>query len=314
MATGAEWINDDTGLIDLVFQDTQRVIGAYLLPTSDGLALIECGPSSTLDALLKGIHALGRDPEELRHILVTHIHLDHAGAAGTLMSRYPDIQLYVHEMGAPHMIDPAALIRSATRIYGDRMEELWAEILPVPSDRVTMLNDGDAVEIGDRILQVLYTPGHASHHVAYTDDRHSVIFSGDVAGVRIPPSPDVWPPTPPPDIDISAWHESVATIRERDPQSLLLTHFGPVDNIQAHLSQLENRLDMWVAFVERLENEGLQRDAIVDRLRELVRTEMADQDSADLESSFALTTPHGMSVDGLLRYIRKRREAISGCA
>ncbi|MDQ4045095.1 MAG: MBL fold metallo-hydrolase [Chloroflexota bacterium] len=309
MATDAQWIYDDTGLIDLNFQDTPRVIGAYLLPTRDGLALIECGPSSTIDNLVAGIQALGHDPADLRHILVTHIHLDHAGAAGSLMAGYPNVRLYVHEVGAPHMVDPSALIRSATRIYGDQMERLWADILPVPEDRVTVIRDGDTIEIGGRALQALYTPGHASHHVAYADEGHRVIFSGDVAGVRIPPSPEVWPPTPPPDIDIDAWHRSVATLRERNPERLLLTHFGPFTDVESHLQQLEERLDQWVAFVGDLEGEGVERDAIVERLGDLVRSEMADRAGPDLESSFALTTPHGMSVDGLLRYLRKRREA-----
>lgn len=309
MATNAEWIYDDTGLIDLNFQDTPRVIGAYLLPTSDGLALVECGPSSTLDRLLAGIQTLGHDPDDLRHILVTHIHLDHAGAAGSLMARFPEPRLYVHEVGAPHMVDPSALIRSASRIYGDRMEQLWAEILPVPEERVTVVRDGDMIAIGGRTLQVLYTPGHASHHVAYADDHHRVIFSGDVAGVRIPPSPDVWPPTPPPDIDIDAWHRSVSTLREREPERLLLTHFGPFTDVTPHLDQLEERLDEWVGFVDRLDSEGIGRDAIIDRLGDRVRSEMSNRADPDLESSFALTTPHGMSVDGLLRYLRKRREA-----
>ena len=308
MTNHAEWIFDDTGLIDLNFQGTERVIGAYLLPTSDGLALVECGPSSTIDHLLGGIRVLGYDPGDLRHILVTHIHLDHAGAAGVLMARYPNVQMYVHDVGAPHMVDPAALIRSASRIYGDDMDRLWSEIRPVPEDRVTVLRDGDMVQIGGRALEARYTPGHASHHIAYVDAANDSIFTGDVAGVRIPPSTDVWPPTPPPDIDIDAWHRSITIIRDRQPARLLLTHFGAFDDIERHLSQLDRRLDGWVEFVGSLERDGLDRDAIVGRLGELVRDEM-DESGPNLESSFALTTPHGMSVDGLLRYLRKRREA-----
>jgi glyoxylase-like metal-dependent hydrolase (beta-lactamase superfamily II) len=300
------WLTDDTGLIDLHFQDTPRIIASYLLPTSDGLALIECGTTPTIERLLEGIKELGHDPADLRHILVTHIHLDHAGAAGQIMERFPDVRLYVHEIGAPHMIDPANLIRSAERIYTDRMEELWGEIKPVPADRVQPLTDGDVLNVGGRELRVVYTPGHASHHVAYHDPVNDQVFTGDVAGVRIPPAIEVWPPTPPPDINIEGWHESIDRLREIAPGKMLLTHYGPHTDVSAHLDQLESRIDEWVSLIETLANEGLDRDQIVERLAEHVRAEMSEHGTADMETSFALTTPHGMSVDGLLRYLRKR--------
>ncbi len=300
------WITPEIGLVDLHFQGTPRVIGAYLLPTNDGLALIECGPTTTLEALDAGIRALGHDPANIRHVLVTHIHLDHAGAAGVLLDRLPEARLYVHEIGAPHMIDPTNLLRSATRIYGERMDELWGEIRPVPADRVVVVADDEVVPIGGRELRALYTPGHASHHIAYHDESARLVFTGDVAGVRIPPAIEVWPPTPPPDIDIAGWHASIARLRDANPDRLLLTHFGPWDDVSPHLDQLGTRLDEWVALVEQWGAEGLDRDTMIARLGTVVRTEMEQHGTADLEAMFELTTPHWMSIDGLLRFLRKQ--------
>lgn len=187
---GAEtrWLTHDTAIIDLQFQGVTKVIAAYLLETSDGLALVETGPSSTIAALEAGVEALGREIADIRHLLVTHVHLDHAGAAGLLLRRNPQARLYVHEVGAPHAVDPTHLVRSATRIYGDQMGPLWGEIVPVPAGRVIAVSDGETIEVGDRSLSVLYTPGHASHHAAFHDLTHNFVFTGDVAGIRIPPS------------------------------------------------------------------------------------------------------------------------------
>ncbi len=308
MATSEQtrWLTPEIGLIDLYFQGTPRVIGAYLLPTNDGLALVECGPTTTLEALEAGIRALGHDPADVRHVLVTHIHLDHAGAAGVLLDRLPEARLYVHEVGAPHLIDPANLLRSATRIYGERMDELWGEIRPVPAERVVVVADDEIVPIGGRSLRALYTPGHASHHIAYFDHEARQAFTGDVAGVRIPPALEVWPPTPPPDIDIAGWHSSIARLRDANPDRLLLTHFGPWEDVSPHLDQLATRLDEWVVMVERWAAEGLDREAMIDRLGDVAREEMERHGTAELEPMFELTTPHWMSIDGLLRFLRKQ--------
>ena len=206
------WLEDGIGLIDLHFQNRPALIAAYVLPADDGLALIEVGPGSTLESLFDGLRKLDLDPNKpalsgsrrVRHLLVTHIHLDHAGAAGSLLERLPDARLYVHQRGARHMIDPSRLLASAAQIYGGLMGPFWGEFLPCPAERVTAVSDGDRLEIGGQTLDVLYTPGHAWHHVAYHETERNIVFAGDVAGVRIPPSPLVWPPTPPPDIDIGA--------------------------------------------------------------------------------------------------------------
>ncbi|MCO5175843.1 MAG: MBL fold metallo-hydrolase [Thermomicrobiales bacterium] len=299
------WLTPDIGLIDLYFQDTPHVIGAYLLPTDDGLALIECGPSTTLGALEAGVQALGHDLADVRHLLVTHIHLDHAGAAGVLLDRLPNARLYVHEIGAPHMVDPANLVRSATRIYTDRMDLLWGEIRPVDANRLQVVADNDVLTLGGRSLTALYTPGHASHHLAFHDATNNFVFSGDVAGVRIPPATEVWPPTPPPDITIEGWHTSIDRLREVAPDQLLLTHFGPWSDVASHLDQLKARLDEWVVLVEGWVKDGLDRDALIAKLADTVHTEMVQHGSENLEAMFELTTPHWMSIDGLVRYLRK---------
>lgn len=301
------WLTPETAIIDLQFQGVPKVIAAYLLETGEGLALIEVGPSTTLDALVAGVETLGRDLEDIRHLVVTHIHLDHSGGAGSLMQRLPEARLFVHEVGAPHVIDPTNLVRSATRIYGDQMEPLWGEVIPVPAERVVAVSGGGTVEIGGRTLTAIYTPGHASHHLAFHDEQHDMTFAGDVAGVRIPPSPDVLPPTVPPETDIALWHQSLALLRDLAPQRMLLTHFGVVNDVQRHLDLVDTRLDEWVALIEGLVEQGLDRDAMVERLTARIVNQMESDGMNALERQMELATPFSMSVDGLLRYLRKRQ-------
>ena len=302
----ALWLSDGLGMIDLQFRGENNLIAAYVIETSDGLVVIETGPANAADRLLEGIQELGLDPADLRHIAVTHIHLDHAGAAGALLRQFPDTRLYVHRIGAPHMIDPSRLLQSAGRIYGDQMDALWGVMQPVPAERVTTIDDGDTLQFGDLKLDVLYTPGHASHHVSYVDGQRGVVFSGDVAGVRIPPSKLAWPPTPPPDIDIEVWHQSIAKLRHVNPARLLLTHFGPVDDVAEHLDQLDRRLDRWTDLVSDLQKEDLERQELVDRLSEDARDEMqAAGESTDVEGSVSNVTPFGMAIDGMTRYLKK---------
>ncbi|HEX5167222.1 MAG TPA: MBL fold metallo-hydrolase [Thermomicrobiales bacterium] len=305
-ATETRWLTNDTAIIDLSFQSVPKVFAAYLLETSDGLALIETGPTSTVAALEAGVEALGREMDDIRHLLVTHIHLDHAGAAGLLMQRNPQTRLFVHEIGAPHVIDPTNLVLSATRIYGDRMDQLWGEVLPVPADRVVAVSDGGTIDLGDRRVSVIYTPGHASHHVAFHDLRTNMTVVGDVAGIRIPPSPDVLPPTPPPDINVEHWHESVERLRKLAPLRMLLSHFGVVNDVQDHLALLDRRLDEWTALIESFVADGLDRDTMADRLMAHVMGQMVADGTTSLAQQTALASPYGMSVDGLLRYLRKR--------
>lgn len=303
----AAWLSDGLGMIDLKFKGDDNLIAAYVIDTSDGLLIIETGPANAVDRLEQGVRELGRNPQDIRHIAVTHIHLDHAAAAGALLERVPDAKLYVHKVGARHMIDPSRLLDSAGRIYGDQMEALWGMMKPVPADHVVTIDDGDQVVCGDVVLDVLYTPGHASHHVSYVPRGRGVVFTGDVAGVRIPPSDLVWPPTPPPDIDAEAWHASIQRLRHLDPEQLLLTHFGPVDNVSEHLDQLDTRIDRWVKLMESLVQDDLSRDELAERLKADAREEMsAAGESAEAQSSVSNVTPFGMAVDGLSRYLSKR--------
>jgi glyoxylase-like metal-dependent hydrolase (beta-lactamase superfamily II) len=219
-------------VIDLMHLGRERVIGCWQV----GDVLIDPGPSSCLETLLAGL-----GEARPRAILLTHIHLDHAGATGSLVQRWPEVEVYVHERGARHMIDPTRLLDSVTRLYGDDMDRLWGGMRPVPEANLHTLVGGEWL-FGDD-FEVAYTPGHASHHVSY---RHgTVAFVGDVGGVRISPGSIVIPPTPPPDIDVEAWQRSIAVIRSWSPEVLAITHFGESEDVAAQLDELEARLDAW---------------------------------------------------------------------
>ncbi|MBA2364740.1 MAG: MBL fold metallo-hydrolase, partial [Chloroflexia bacterium] len=189
-------------VLDLRFQGEAEAIASYLLIGAEDAALIETGPTSTLGSLMAGLAAAGVAPDRVTKVLLTHIHLDHAGAAGSLMRLLPNASVYVHAAGAHHLIDPAKLLASAQRIYGKHMDRLWGEVLPVPAERVVVLDDGERIIAGGRELTALYTPGHASHHIAYWDATGRGIYTGDAAGIRLPGGEAVLPPTPPPDLDL----------------------------------------------------------------------------------------------------------------
>ena len=189
-------IADRVWAIDLGFQGWDHVVYAYLLAAPDELALIETGPTATLPALLRGIRAAGFDPGQVRKVLVSHIHLDHSGGAGALLREIPEAKVFVHPIGAPHLVDPSKLVSSAGRLYGDRMDDLWGDIVPVASDRVVPLTDGETLDAAGQVLSALFTPGHASHHVAYWAPELGAIFTGDVGGVRMPGSDYALPPAP----------------------------------------------------------------------------------------------------------------------
>src|SRR6476661_7159378 len=238
-------------LIDVMHLGRARVIGAWRV----GDVLIDPGPSSSLATLLAQL-----DPAPPRAIALTHIHLDHAGAAGTLARRYPEAEVWVHERGAPHMADPARLLASAERLYGEDMGRLWGEVLPVPAERLRVLRGGE--RLGP--FTVAYTPGHASHHVSYLHEPSGRAFTGDVAGVRIGAGP-VLAPTPPPDIDLQAWRASLDVLEAWRPRSLAVTHFGVHHDVDEHLAALRAHLDE----VERWAGE-LDERAFVARIRERV--------------------------------------------
>jgi glyoxylase-like metal-dependent hydrolase (beta-lactamase superfamily II) len=268
--------------IDLLHGGGARAIGAYLLETEDGPALFDCGPTSCLEALKAGLAERGHELTDIRHLLLSHIHLDHAGAAGVLVREHPDLQVWVSDVGAPHVVDPSRLERSARRLYGAAFDDLWGELAPVPQANVRIA-EGRAAG-----LEVFPAPGHAAHHVCYFDG--AIVYAGDAAGVRIQPATSVLPPTPPPDLDVEAWYRTLDQIERRAPERLALIHFGVAEDVSRHLAELRERLDTWARRVE----EGADE-------REFVRAARADlpDDEADL---FERAMPFWQSYAGLRRY------------
>ena len=228
--------------LDLDFLGRSGAIAAGLLAGPRGLALVDPGPASTLDALRAELARHGHRPADVDTVLVTHIHLDHSGAVGVLARENPRLQVYVHRRGAPHVVDPSKLISSASRLYGGQMNRLWGEILPVPAENVHALDGGEVLRIAGVEVRVAYTPGHAVHHVSYFETSGGTVFAGDTGGIRVGQPLLVLPPTPPPDIDVEAWDASLALIRAWEPRRIFITHFGGFDTPLDHLADLEQRL------------------------------------------------------------------------
>ncbi|QIN84089.1 MBL fold metallo-hydrolase [Rubrobacter tropicus] len=295
--------------VDLNFLGTEQVIASFLLIGDGSAAIIETGPTTCLDHLQTGLKTNGVSPEDVQEVFLTHIHLDHAGASGHLAKILPNATFYVHELGYPHLADPSKLLKSATRIYGDRMEELWGDAHPVPEERLVVLGDGDEVETAGGLLVAHDTPGHAYHHLAYLEPDSGSLFAGDVAGIRLPGQSYVRPPTPPPEIDVEAWVRSIEKIRTMDPRTLHPTHFGSYDDVDRHLSELEQRLQDWLLFVEDQVDEGASPEEISEELRTKGDAEMLAE-GADPEESerYDLAGNYEMLTAGILRYVEKRRK------
>ncbi len=281
--------------IDVMHLGRPRVIACWQVDEM----LVDPGPESSLETVLEALEG-----EAPRALLLTHKHLDHAAATGALVRRFPELEVYVHERGAPHLIDPSKLLASAERLYGDAMERLWGEIVPVPEANVRTLSGGESVHG----MRVAYTPGHASHHVCYLHEQSGTAFTGDVAGVRLPGSDLVVPPTPPPDIDIEAWLDSIAIIESWQPERLALTHFGAVEEPAEHLATVRERLrteaDLAREMDEQTYNADLER-----RIRAQLSSEGRGEETVD-ELLQAVPTAYHWS--GLNRYWTKKLEASSG--
>ncbi len=299
---------DDLWLLDTMFQGQLGVIACYLLADASGLALIDVGPAACVEQLLAGVRAAGFAPEQLRHLVLTHIHLDHAGAAGTLARRLPDARVYVHRIGAPHLVDPSRLLSSAQRIYGDRMERWWGAIEPVPEGRLTILDDGDTLKVAGRHLEVLYTPGHAVHHVALHDAARRVVFPGDVAGVSLEGIGYVRPPTPPPDLNLEDWYVSIARLEALRPVTLYLPHFGVVREIPSHFAQLRAHLAEWGEIVLAGMRAGKDDQALADDLARVYDPRVAAIAAGNAEAvrRYELATNYLMTAQGYIRYYRKQ--------
>jgi glyoxylase-like metal-dependent hydrolase (beta-lactamase superfamily II) len=295
--------------IDLNFLGTEKVIASFLLLGGNSAAIVETGPTSCLEHLQAGLKANGVSPEDVWEVLLTHIHLDHAGASGHLAGLLPNATFYVHELGYPHLADPSKLVTSATRIYGERMDELWGEARPVPEERLVVLGDGEEVGAAGGRLVAHDTPGHAYHHLAYLEPDSGSLFAGDVAGIRLPGQSYVRPPTPPPEIDVEAWVRSIENIRKMAPVTLHPTHFGSYEDVERHLSELEQRLQDWLLFVEGRSHEGASREEISEELRTKGDAEMLAE-GADPEESerYDLAGNYEMLTAGILRYVEKRRK------
>ncbi|MDP8939854.1 MAG: MBL fold metallo-hydrolase [Actinomycetota bacterium] len=296
--------------IDLNFMGTERVIAAFLLLGEGSVALVETGPTTCLDPLLGGLKEHGVSPEDVSQVFLTHVHLDHAGASGNLAELLPNATFYVHEIGYPHMVDPSKLLKSATRIYGDRMDELWGEVLPVPEDRLKSLEGGEEIEAVGGVLTTHYTPGHAYHHLAYLEPESGTLFAGDVAGIRLPGQSYVRPPTPPPEIDVEAWMQSIETVRQIEPRVLCPTHYGSYEDVDRHLGELEQRLQDWLLFIEEQIDEGVEREQIAYELKAKGDAEMLAEGASPEETEhYDLAGNYEMLVDGLMRYVSNQRRS-----
>jgi glyoxylase-like metal-dependent hydrolase (beta-lactamase superfamily II) len=276
-------------LIDVMHLGRPHVIGAWLV----GDVVIDPGPTSCLDTLLDGL-----DGARPRALLLTHIHLDHAGASGSLVERWPDLEVYVHDRGARHLIDPARLLDSARQLYGEDMDRLWGEMVPVPEQNVRVLEGGESLFGGE--FEVAYTPGHASHHVSFLHE--GTAFVGDVGGVRIAGAELTVPPSPPPDIDVEKWHASIELIRGWRPRRLVMTHFGVGEDVEDQLAELSARLDDWA---------GRARELGVDGFVAGVRAEIAQHVDSETAAAYEQAAPPEQLYAGLERYWRKRAEAVN---
>jgi glyoxylase-like metal-dependent hydrolase (beta-lactamase superfamily II) len=293
--------------ISLPFQGEEEIIGSYVMADNDELAIIDPGPASTANALLAALREAGFEPSSVTHLLLTHIHLDHAGGVGTLLPLMPKAKVYVHTKGAPHLIDPTNFLASASRTYGEHMSELWGETYPIPADRIRVLGDGAILNVAGRRLEVHYAPGHAVHHIIFYDVHAGELFAGDAAGVRLLGIDYVRPPTPPSDLDLEAWSNTINKLKRLRPDVLYLAHFGPVDVPTKHLERLRERLYFWGDFVLGAMRDGKEEEEIITLLSKHANTDLlraAGNDRAleryDLGASYA------MCVQGFMHYWREK--------
>lgn len=290
---------------DLNFIGQTGIIATGLMHGPGGVALIDPGPTTCLPALRAALATRGFSTGDIRWILLTHIHLDHAAVTGTLLKECPGARVIVHERGVPHLVDPSKLLASATRLYGDDMARLWGDILPVPAANVDAVGDRARMEIAGRDIDIAYTPGHASHHISFFIRDAKVAFVGDTGGLCRPNGRVVLPPTPPPDIDLAAWRTSTETILAWSPDVLFLTHFGPQHSPRVHFQDLWTRMDDWAARVAAsLTREGTDAER-ADRFMREVTDELAKAASAGEASAYASMGRFDFSWTGLARYLRK---------
>ena len=293
--------------VDLNFLGRPEIIATAILHGTSGVALVDPGPSTTLDGLTASLEKKGIRFADVRQLLITHIHLDHAGATGTILERHPHIEVTVHGRGAPHLIDPTKLLASAGRLYTQDMDRLWGDVKAVPVKNLRAVEGGETLTVVGREVKVEYTPGHASHHVSFLDTASRVAFVGDTAGIRRGSGAYVMPPTPPPDIDLEAWRTSEQKILAWDPDTLFLTHFGPHHGARQHFQAMFENIESWSRTVRRLLADTAladeeQQKRFVDETFGELRRRVGEAEAVDYTKAGGLT----YSWQGLARYWRKR--------
>jgi glyoxylase-like metal-dependent hydrolase (beta-lactamase superfamily II) len=297
--------------LDDLWMGRPRSIATALLESDGHRTIVDPGPGSTLETLRQGLRSRSISVSDLDAVLLTHIHLDHAGATGALVGENPRLAVYVHTNGAPHMIDPSKLLASAQRLWPNDLQRLFGETLPVPAENLHIVEGGETLTLGSRQVEVVYTPGHASHHVSYFDKAEGVAFVGDTAGVRIEGNAFAMPATPPPDIDLGIWDTSFAAILERKPARLFLTHFGYSDNPSEHILHFRERLHRWVTLTAEILRTAASDSAAMDAFMAATYAEISEHLPADEADHYAFSAGLNLSFLGLARYLRKRASVAS---
>ena len=297
-------MNPNIHILDLDFLDESQSIASFLIESTDGLILIESGPETTFEHLKTAISGKGFDWKNVKHVLLTHIHFDHAGAAWKFAEN--GAKIYVHPVGLPHLQNPEKLWNSAAMIYGGDMERLWGEMKPIDESLLVSADDGGLIQIGNLEFETIYSPGHAVHHNAYR--LGNIIFTGDVAGVKINNGPVV-PPCPPPDINVGLWKDSIQKIRKQNPESLYLTHFGKIENPNQHLDELELILDDWANWMKPYYDAGTSAEEITPEFMHYTRNQLKSKNVSDQDiKRYEYANPSWMSVAGLLRYWKLKEQ------
>jgi glyoxylase-like metal-dependent hydrolase (beta-lactamase superfamily II) len=302
-------VPDGVAVIDTLHLGRPQVVATYAL-LGDEPGLVDPGPASTLPAVEAGLAAHGIALGDIRHVVLTHIHLDHAGATGAILARSPQAHVYVHERGAPHLIDPSRLISSAAQLWGDRLETLWGRPVPVPPERISTFTGGEQVALGARRLHAHDAPGHAKHHLVWHDAAAGLAFVGDNCGVRLPGVAFTRPATPPPDVDLEAWLRTLAMIESLAPRWLLLTHFGPFDDPAFHIADFRERLVRWAELVRDGLASGAGEAEQIAALNRLGASEAADLGAPEQAALSQQSGDLALSWRGLARYWQKRGATI----
>jgi glyoxylase-like metal-dependent hydrolase (beta-lactamase superfamily II) len=301
--------NSPYSTIDLNWTGRPKSIASVLIQSGGVNALIDPGPASTLETLRAGLQRHGTGVQDLDSILLTHIHLDHAGAVGALVKENPKLPVFVHEFGAKHMADPSKLLASAGRLYGEKMDFLYGHVLPVPQENLRPLAGGETVGVGNRKLDILYTPGHASHHLAFWDAHERTAFVGDVGGITVEGDTFIMPATPPPDVDLDLWNKSLDAILALQPAKLFLTHFGYQRDPAAHIARYRKKLSEWTALAKSLLESGKTEEEAAKGFVEAVAAETKrDVHTISEADHYIFNGGLYLSWLGLLRYTKKQKE------